>query len=123
MSDLTCDAAIESIFRNSGQSVGQDLLQSLLDHVGNHPEGDAAKDFLDSLNQPPPAGICVSAGDVELARTFFLDYAVQIMQALLHYSLAAGFARFVGAIFLLQPKVKSALLVPELFVPFVPCRT
>jgi hypothetical protein len=93
MGDNKCDAAIEAIFEEYSSSVGRDLLQSLLEHAEKHPERDAATAFLHEISQAPPPDICLHSQDVELARPFFLDHAVQITQALLHYSLAAGFAR------------------------------
>ena len=37
----------------------------------------------------------VSLEELKTAQDFFVDHSIQIMQALLHYSLAAGFARYV----------------------------
>lgn len=90
--DISCDAAIEAIFWESS-STGKDLLESLQEHVKNRSDYDAAAEFLAEVSEVPPTGIRVNAKDVLLARTFFLDYSIQIMQALLHYSLAGGFAR------------------------------
>lgn len=92
MDDPICDAAIETVFRESS-TAGNDLLQSLQDHIANNPHDDAATAFLDEVSRAPPPGLCVDPRDIPIAQAFFLDYAIQIMQALLHYSLAAGFAR------------------------------
>ena len=92
MGDPSCDAAINAIFRQSS-SVGKDLLESLQDHARSGSGSDMAAVFLVEVSQVPPPGIRADAKDVLLARAFFLDYAIQIMQALLHYSLAGGFAR------------------------------
>ena len=74
--------------------MGKDLLQSLQDHLvdtkGNAP---AIEAFLREVNQPPPAGLRATEQEVVAAQELFLDDSIQIMQALLHYSLAGGLAR------------------------------
>ncbi|OCH86022.1 hypothetical protein OBBRIDRAFT_762060 [Obba rivulosa] len=90
--DPLCDAALAEIFPSSSSSVGKDLLQALETYVAEHPEAGSARAFLDEVSRVPPPDIEVRPEDVELARELFLDNAVQIMQALLHYSLAGGFA-------------------------------
>lgn len=94
MGDPLCDAALETLFPTATSSVGKDLLASLEQYVADNPGRNHASVFLDEVSQAPPAGIQASEEQVELGQAFFLDYAIQIMQALLHYSLAAGFARY-----------------------------
>lgn len=84
---------MEAIFDEPHRDgVGKDLLKSLEECAagGNH----HAQTFLNCILESPPPEILVSDIDVAEAQSFFLDYAIQIMQALLHYSLAAGFARY-----------------------------
>lgn len=95
MGDPACDAALQTIFPSSTSSVGKDLLVALEEYVALNPGPNPASLFLEEVSQTPPGGLEVSEKDVELAQAFFIDYAIQIMQALLHYSLAAGFARSV----------------------------
>ena len=92
-SDSLCDAALETIFPNPSSSVGKDLLASLEEHVAQHPGPNPARDFWAEIHRVPPQSLAVSDDEVTIAQEFFVDHAVQIMQALLHYSLAAGFAR------------------------------
>ena len=91
--DPTCDAAIETIFAKSSASIGKDLLKALEQYVAENQSPNSASDFLEEISHLPPVDIRINEQEAELARNFFLDHAVQIMQALLHYSLAAGFAR------------------------------
>ncbi|EKM56380.1 uncharacterized protein PHACADRAFT_92488 [Phanerochaete carnosa HHB-10118-sp] len=109
MGDISCDNAIEALTQESS-STGKDLLETLQEHVKNRSDSNAATDFLVEISQVPPTGIRVNTKDVLLARTFFLDYSVQIMQALLHYSLAGGFAspRIVKTL-----RAVSYLMTPE----------
>ena len=93
MGDPLCDAALETLFPTASSSIGKDLLASLEQYVADNPGPNPAREFLDEVSQIPPGIIQVSEEDVEIGQAFFLDYAIQIMQALLHYSLAAGFAR------------------------------
>lgn len=41
----------------------------------------------------PPEDVAVRDEDIRIAQELFLDCGIQIMQALLCYSLAGGFAR------------------------------
>ena len=56
----------------------------------------AARAFLDDISRVPPPELKATPEDIRRARELFLDNVMQIMQALLHYSLAGGFARYVG---------------------------
>jgi hypothetical protein len=95
--DPLCDAALRDLFPNGLSSAnGVDLFAQLEAFVdGSHPESDsAAVRFWKAVNEHPPDIIKASVEQINLARTVFLDHAVQIMQALLYYSLAGGFARY-----------------------------
>ena len=91
--DPLCDAALETIFPNAKTSVGKDLLSALEEYVSANPDPNPASAFLDEVSRPPPSNLQATEDEIETAQAFFLDYAIQIMQALLHYSLAAGFSR------------------------------
>ncbi|EMD34646.1 hypothetical protein CERSUDRAFT_116818 [Gelatoporia subvermispora B] len=107
--DPLCDAALEDIFPNSSASVGKDLLEALETYVAAHSEErSAARAFLDEVSRVPPTDLEVKPEEAELARELFLDNAVQIMQALLHYSLAGGFA---------SPRIVRTLQAVSYLVP------
>ena len=94
--DDVCDAALRHVFSHPSATVGKDLLQSLQDYAlatveTGHPSPVGI--FLNEVQQPPPPGLRASGEDIALAQELFLDDATQIMQALLHYSLAGGLAR------------------------------
>ncbi|KAI8971269.1 hypothetical protein BD414DRAFT_469759 [Trametes punicea] len=93
LSDTSCDQALRQTFNSPSASVGKDLLRSLEERQSTeNAQSDAVGQFLDEVYRVPPTGILVSEEDLVLAQEFFLDNSVQIMQALLHYSLAGGFA-------------------------------
>ncbi|TFY82912.1 hypothetical protein EWM64_g1096 [Hericium alpestre] len=91
--DETCDEALRTLFPNSSSSTGVDLLSALEDHKHRNPNvDDPAVSFLDSLSEPPPEEFRISEYEYRIATEFFLDHAIQIVQSLLYYSLAGGFA-------------------------------
>ncbi|CAL1708828.1 unnamed protein product [Somion occarium] len=90
--DPLCDDALQLIFTSPSASAGKDLLECLQQYVSTNPGPNAATIFLGDLNQIPPNSLIASQSQVEAGRRLFLDHAALIMQALLHYSLAAGFA-------------------------------
>lgn len=90
--DQLCDEALLEIFPNSSASVGVDLLLRLQSIAEKNPEGPARR-FLDEVSKRPPANIQVSNEELHISQAFFLDNSIQILQALLYYSLAGGFAR------------------------------
>jgi len=90
--DLVCDNALLVIFPKASDSVGKDLYETLVSYVDAHPGHNAASIFLHEAQRAPPSEIEVSEEEVSQGRMFFLDHAMQIMQAFLHYSLAGGFA-------------------------------
>ncbi|KAJ3844134.1 hypothetical protein EV361DRAFT_791650 [Lentinula raphanica] len=95
--DPLCDAAIQELFPDRVYS-GADLLQCLESSTGSsHRSEDSTTSssvqrFWDAIHEHPPMNIRASREQVEVARSFFIDHSVQIMQALLYYSLAGGFA-------------------------------
>lgn len=89
--DPLCDAALEEIFEHTSP-VGVDLYSRLEAYVQDNPNS-AASQFWHSVHELPPEDIMVKQEQVQLATELFLDNCIQIMQALLYYSLAGGFAR------------------------------
>lgn len=102
LGDPLCDDALDYLLTSTTNSspVGKDLLAWLTDFVEESP-GDnhsasnagAANAFYDEIHSAPPLELQASEEEIKIARAFFLDHAFIIMQSLLHYSLAAGFAR------------------------------
>lgn len=76
-------------------STGKDLLHSVECYANDNPSSSAAAAFLNAVSEPPPSDIQASEEDIAIAQLFFIDHSIQIMQALLYYSLAGGFARYV----------------------------
>lgn len=96
MGDPLCDAALEVLFPNPHASVGKDLYAVLSEYVSQRSElssHDPVQAFWEAIHVAPPEDIAVTDEEVAVAQAFFVDHAIQIMQALLNYSLAAGFAR------------------------------
>ena len=91
--DPLCDVALDTLFPKISSSVGHDLLTTLEEYVADNPGPSAPREFLAEVSRTPPLGIKVTERELKIAQDFFVDHSVQIMQALLHYSLAAGFAR------------------------------
>ncbi|OJT08286.1 hypothetical protein TRAPUB_825 [Trametes pubescens] len=111
LGDASCDKALRDVFSGPSSSVGKDLLKTLEEHASARSDtSNAAQDFLDEMNQAPPAGILASEEEIVLAQNFFLDNSIQIMQALLHYSLAGGFA---------SPRIVRTLEAVSYLVPHV----
>lgn len=103
LGDDSCDKALRDVFSGPSSSTGKDLLKTLEEQASARSDtSNAAQDFLDEMNRAPPAGILASEEEIVLAQNFFLDNSIQIMQALLHYSLAGGFARSVAEIHLIR---------------------
>ncbi|TBU29454.1 hypothetical protein BD311DRAFT_720643 [Dichomitus squalens] len=95
--DPVCDDALREVFASPSASVGQDLLDAVQDYAEatSREEAPATHAFLDEVLHNPPEGLSATDDEVAVARQFFIDDSVQIIQALLHYSLAGGLARFV----------------------------
>ncbi|KAI0646650.1 hypothetical protein C8Q79DRAFT_682979 [Trametes meyenii] len=111
LSDPLCDNALREAFPSPSASVGKDLLQKIEELASKIGPYEIIRQFMEEVQQPPPAGIRASEEDIVLAQTFFLDNSIQIMQALLHYSLAGGFAssqivRTLEAVSYLVPHVR-----------------
>ncbi|KAH9930497.1 uncharacterized protein BXZ73DRAFT_90308 [Epithele typhae] len=93
--DAACDAAVRQVFTHPGETVGKDLLQVMRDYAevnSGGPRSSPVHAFLYEISQAPPVGLVASEDEIETAQELFLDDSVQIMQALLHYSLAGGLA-------------------------------
>ncbi|KAL1941846.1 hypothetical protein VTO73DRAFT_6846 [Trametes versicolor] len=111
LGDALCDDALRHVFSGPSSSVGKDLLKTLQEQASARSgTPNAAHDFLDDISQAPPAGILASKEEIVLAQNFFLDNSIQIMQALLHYSLAGGFA---------SPRIVRTLEAVSYLVPHV----
>ncbi|KAI0690992.1 hypothetical protein C8T65DRAFT_711558 [Cerioporus squamosus] len=95
--DPACDAALREVFKHPSATVGHDLLTALQDYAasadGNAPATEA---FLDEVHKAPPPGLLATEEEIRIAQELFVDDSIQIMQALLHYSLAGGLARCVN---------------------------
>jgi len=111
-----CDAALEELFRD-GSPIGVDLFDRLIAFVTKRSDPDSAPSkFYSSVCELPPPGIRAADEQAEAGRAFFLDYSIQILQALLYYSLAGGFARSEFNAFLLMrflPVPVHVLFVPS----------
>ncbi len=93
-----CDAALREAFKHPSATVGKDLLTALQEYAASADrDTPATKAFLDEVHQLPPAGLLATEEEVRVAQELFVDDSIQIMQALLHYSLAGGLARCVNA--------------------------
>jgi hypothetical protein len=71
---------------------GVDLLTALEESARENSRGAAAL-FLENVSRPLPDDIKVSEEEIDLATRFFVHHSVGIMQSLMHFSLAGGFAR------------------------------
>lgn len=91
--DPLCDDALQVVFESSSSSIGKDLLATLEHYAAANPGDSAVHTFLRQVSQHPTPGLQVTAQEAELAQELFLDNSVEFNQALLHYSLAGGFAR------------------------------
>jgi len=108
MGDPLCDEALQTVFQASGSSVGKELLACLEEYAAEHPEDGPVNAFLREVSQHPPAGIEVTGSEADLARELFLDNSIEFIQALLHYSLAGGFA---------SPRITRTLQAVSYLVP------
>ncbi|KAF8508596.1 hypothetical protein BU17DRAFT_56670 [Hysterangium stoloniferum] len=89
--DPLCDAAIRAMFDSSSSSAGIDLLQRLHTNAAEDPHGPSQM-FLDHVSRQPPDGVAATPEEIGTAQAFFLQHAMAIMEALLHFSLAGGFS-------------------------------
>ena len=97
MGDYVCDTALREVFVSPAASVGRDLLQAVQAHAEatSREEAPATHAFLDEVLRRPPPSLAATEEEVVLARQLFIDDSVQIMQAMLYFSLAGGLARYV----------------------------
>ncbi|KAF8576419.1 hypothetical protein K439DRAFT_1418954 [Ramaria rubella] len=107
MGDPLCDAALRSMFTSASSSTGVDLLERLQSDAALNPEG-PSQDLLDDVSLLPPNGIAATPLEIREAHTFFLQHSVAIMQCLMHFSLAGGFA---------SPRITRALQAVSYLVP------
>ncbi|KZT01853.1 uncharacterized protein LAESUDRAFT_730745 [Laetiporus sulphureus 93-53] len=108
LGDPLCDDALETVFLTSSSSVGKDLLATLERFTAENPEDEPVHRFLEEVRQVPPPAVRVNERDVRLAQQLFLDNSIEIVQALLHYSLAGGFA---------SPRIVRTLQAVSYLVP------
>ncbi|KAK8858904.1 hypothetical protein IAR55_003135 [Kwoniella newhampshirensis] len=116
--DDLCDSVVRAI----NLRPGQDGLQVLLDHLElpKAEQAECVKTFWDQISQPPPASLSAYPDDsneatpieairscsrrlppsVAAGQAVFWRYSAQILSALMHFSLAAGFSaeRIVGVL-------------------------
>lgn len=90
--DALCDEALQSMFSSTASSTGVDLLDRLRSDAASVPGG-ASQILLDNVSRSPPDDIAASPSELREAQAFFLQHSVAIMQCLMHFSLAGGFAR------------------------------
>lgn len=97
MGDHACDTVLREVFASPAASVGRDLLHAVQAHAEATccEEAPATHAFLDEVLRGPPPGLAATEEEVVLARQLFIDDSVQIMQAMLYFSLAGGLARYV----------------------------
>ncbi|RPD55549.1 hypothetical protein L226DRAFT_511620 [Lentinus tigrinus ALCF2SS1-7] len=90
--DPSCDAALREAFAHPSASIGKDLLAALEEYAaGADGDAPATRAFLEEVHQTPP-DLSATEEEVRIAQELFADDSIQIMQALLHYSLAGGLA-------------------------------
>ncbi|TFY58433.1 hypothetical protein EVG20_g8151 [Dentipellis fragilis] len=108
--DKRCDEALKALFPDPSTHAGKDLLAALEEHgkARGSNDIDPAFFFLDAIYEQPPDDLCITEQEYRIASDFFLDYAVQIAQALLYYSLAGGFA---------SPRIVKTLHAVSYLVP------
>ncbi|KAH9887311.1 hypothetical protein C8Q73DRAFT_260350 [Cubamyces lactineus] len=111
LADPVCDDALRQAFNSPSSSVGRDLLRTLEEFAATSgPNTEAVRAFLNEVQREPPPGLLASEEEVVVAQDFFLDNSIQIMQALLHYSLAGGFA---------SPRIVRTLEAVSYLIPHV----
>ncbi|KAE9411172.1 hypothetical protein BT96DRAFT_803810 [Gymnopus androsaceus JB14] len=92
--DSVLDDALQELFPD-GLIPGADLfqrLESCISSKGEKLDTSATTRFWEVIHKCPPDNIRATEKQIELAQSFFIDHSAQIMQALLYYSLAGGFA-------------------------------
>jgi hypothetical protein len=92
--DEICDRALEEAFpKGSVQSVGVDLLGAIEAQAASNPSG-ACAGFVNETRNPLPPDIAVGTDVMDAGTEFFVAKSTGILQALMHFSLAGGFARW-----------------------------
>ncbi|KAG9104874.1 hypothetical protein FRC06_006699 [Ceratobasidium sp. 370] len=90
VADPYCDDALRETFPSASASTGVDLLESVERQAAQGPG--PARDFMEHVTSLPPENIRVSRAQILRAQTFFYTYSAPILAALMHFSLAGGFA-------------------------------
>ena len=80
------------MFTNISSSHGIDLLERLQADAALDPDG-PSQALLEDASRRPPEDIAASPRQIQEARAFFLDHSIAIIQCLMSFSLAGGFAR------------------------------
>ncbi|KAG9095452.1 hypothetical protein FS749_010412, partial [Ceratobasidium sp. UAMH 11750] len=90
IADPYCDDALRETFPSANSSTGIDLLGSVERQAAQGPG--PARDFMNHVTSLPPENIRASHAQILRAQTFFYTYYAPILAALMHFSLAGGFA-------------------------------
>ncbi|QRW05464.1 transmembrane protein [Ceratobasidium sp. AG-Ba] len=90
LADPYCDAALVDTFPSATSSTGIDLLESVQHQASKGPG--PARDFIEHVNSPPPESIRAPHVQILRGQAFFYKYSAPILAALMHFSLAGGFA-------------------------------
>ena len=98
-SDVFCDDALLEMFPSEqrAKSSGVDLFEVLETTATTNPSGSAAK-MLSVVKGSLPLELRCSIDDITRGGRFFVEYSSGIMQSLMHFSLAGGFARYLSLI-------------------------
>jgi len=84
------------MFTNTSSSHGIDLLERLQADAALNPDG-PSQALLEDVSKLPPEDIAAGPREIKEAQAFFLEHSVAILQSLLYFSLAGGFARQVSS--------------------------
>jgi hypothetical protein len=98
IADSYCDEALRETFPSPSSSTGVDLLECIERQASQGPG--PARDFMDHVTSMPPEAVRASDAQILRGQAFFYTYSAPILAALMHFSLAGGFARFVFKNFL-----------------------
>lgn len=92
--DPLCDNALKEVFSHVDTTVGHDVFELVVKRATENPSGYAAS-FITEVSKVPPKDIATAHETLLLGQRFYLKHSAAIMQSLLHFSLAGGFARYV----------------------------
>lgn len=89
-----CDRALDEVFsEGSHKPTGVDLLSAVQSQAVSNPTGSSAE-FLKQTSVGLPPDIAVSQETLDAGAEFFVRNSTGILQSLMHFSLAGGFARW-----------------------------